>query len=187
MLELDELWSFVLRRKDKRWIWLAWIWLALRRKDKRWIWLAWIWLALRRKDTRWIWLAWIWLALRRRTRQVVAYAVGCRGQETCQLVWERVPFSYKAGLLYTDFWSAYADVLPAGQHRATGKGAGQTCHIERFNNTLRQRMARFVRRTLSFSKLDAMHDNCLRLFLDEYNQPNYQQPSRRKHNAAKRY
>ncbi len=169
MLELDELWSFVLRRNDKRWIWLA----------------------LRRKDKRWIWLAWIWLALRRRTRQVVAYAVGCRGQETCQLVWERVPFSYKAGLLYTDFWSAYADVLPAGQHRATGKGAGQTCHIERFNkrfnNTLRQRMARFVRRTLSFSKLDAMHDNCLRLFLDEYNQPKYQQPSRRKHNAAKRY
>ena len=23
LLEMDELWSFVLRRKDKRWIWLA--------------------------------------------------------------------------------------------------------------------------------------------------------------------
>jgi hypothetical protein len=26
-----------------------------------------------------------------------------------------------------------------------------------------------VRRTLSFSKVDTMHDNCLRLFLHEYN------------------
>ena len=65
--------------------------------------------------------------------------------------------------------TGYAEVLPAAQHRATGKGAGQTCHIERFNNILRQRLARFVRRTLSFSKTDAMHENCLRLFLHEYN------------------
>lgn len=60
-------------------------------------------------------------------------------------------------------------------------------HVERFNNILRQRLARFVRKTLSFSKLDTMHDNCLRLFLDEYNQPKYQQPSRRKNKHNKHY
>ena len=42
-------------------------------------------------------------------------------------------------------------------------------HIKRFNNTLHQRLGRFVRRTLSFSKTDTMHENCLRLFLHEYN------------------
>jgi len=67
-------------------------------------------------------------------------------------------------------------VLPQEQHWATGKGAGQTCHIERFNNILRQRLARFVRRTLSFSKTSVMHDKCLRLFLHEYNQPTRQRP-----------
>ena len=112
---------------------------------------------------------WVWLAQCRRTRQIVAYAIGDHSEETCRLLWERVPTAYKRGVLYTDFWSAYADVLPDGQHRATGKGAGQTCHIERFNGILRQRMARFVRRTLSFSKIDEMHEVCLLLFLHQHN------------------
>ncbi len=72
-------------------------------------------------------------------------------------------------MLYTDFWAAYTEVLPKKQHRATGKGAGQTCHIERFNNILRQSLARLVRRTLSFSKTDQMHESCLLLFLHQYN------------------
>lgn len=112
---------------------------------------------------------WVWLAQCRRTRQIVAYAVGDRSEATCRLLWERVPPAYKRGLLYTDFWSAYGEVLPQAQHRATGKGAGQTCHIERFNGILRQRLARFVRRTLSFSKNDEMHEICLRLFLHHHN------------------
>ena len=121
---------------------------------------------------------WVWLALCRRTRQVVAYAIGGRGQKTCQVLWERIPSAYKTGLVFTDFWDAYQKVLPQEQHRATGKGDGQTNHIERFNNSLRQRLARFVRQTLSFSKIDAMHETCLRLFLHEYNQPTWHRPKR---------
>jgi len=60
-------------------------------------------------------------------------------------------------------------IRPEAQHQATGKGDGQTCHIERFNNILRQRMGRLVRRTLSFSKTDEWHGWCLHLFLYEYN------------------
>jgi IS1 family transposase len=60
-------------------------------------------------------------------------------------------------------------VLPQEQHRPSGKSAGHTNHIERWNNTLRQRLARFVRKTLSFSKCGVMHENCLRLFLHDYN------------------
>ena len=116
---------------------------------------------------------WVWLAQCRRTRQIVAYAIGDRSEATCALLWSRIPKAYKKGIkkgiLYTDFWSAYALVLPQKRHRATGKGAGQTCHIERFNNILRQRLGRFVRKTLSFSKTDEMHQNCLLLFLHEHN------------------
>ena len=90
----------------------------------------------------------------------------------------RVPAAYKSGLCYTDFWTAYADVLPQEQHRATGKGEGQTCHVERFNNVLRQRLGRLVRRTLSFSKNDVMHEACLLLFLHEHNQPTRHKPRR---------
>jgi IS1 family transposase len=50
-----------------------------------------------------------------------------------------------------------------------GAETGETAHVERWNNTLRQRLARFVRWTLSFSKSLDMHETCLRLFLHRSN------------------
>jgi len=46
---------------------------------------------------------------------------------------------------------------------------GETAHVERWNNTLRQRLARFVRMTFSFSKSVLMHEACLLLFLHRSN------------------
>lgn len=112
---------------------------------------------------------WIWIALCRKTRQVVAYAVGDRSEKTCQKLWEAIPQVYRVGHCYTDFWSAYQLVIPEEQHSAVGKETGETAHVERWNTTLRQRLARFVRKTLSFSKSLFMHDACLRLFLHRYN------------------
>ena len=53
---------------------------------------------------------------------------------------------------FTDFWEAYQNVFPSTRHRAAGKETDETAHIERLNNTFRQRIARLVRKTLSFSK-----------------------------------
>jgi insertion element IS1 protein InsB len=130
ILELDELWSFVLKKTNK---------------------------------------AWIWIALCRQTRQVVSYAIGDRSEKTCRCLWEAIPFVYRAGHCYTDFWQAYQAVIPEEQHTAVGKETGETAHVERWNNTLRQRLARFVRKTLSFSKSMFMHEACLNLFLHRYN------------------
>jgi hypothetical protein len=66
-------------------------------------------------------------------------------------------------------WESYRKVLPEGQHRPLGKSSGQTNHVERWNCTLRQRLGRFVRKTLSFSKSEEMHEICLVLFLHDYN------------------
>jgi insertion element IS1 protein InsB len=63
----------------------------------------------------------------------------------------------------------YSAVIPEEQHTAVGKETGETAHVERWNNTLRQRLARFVRMTLSFSKSVIMHEACLLLFLHRYN------------------
>lgn len=130
ILELDELWSFVLKKTNQ---------------------------------------AWIWIALCRKTRQVVACAVGDRSKETCRILWNSIPEAYRAGHCFTDFWSAYQAVIPEEQHTAVGKETGETAHVERWNNTLRQRLARFVRKTLSFSKSLLMHNACLNLFLYRYN------------------
>lgn len=130
VLELDELWSFVKKKTEKRWIWLA---------------------------------------VCRATRQVVAYVIGDRSEATCQTLWERIPPIYRMGPCYTDFWEAYTQVVPRPQHRSVGKETGQTAHVERFNNTLRQRLGRLVRKTLSFSKSEWMHELCLKLFIHRYN------------------
>lgn len=101
---------------------------------------------------------------------MVAYFIGDRSEESCRKLWERVPESYRDGHCYSDFWKAYREVIPAEQHTAeAGKESGETAHIERWNNTLRQRLSRFVRKSLSFSKSDRMHEICLRLFLHRYN------------------
>jgi len=124
-----------------------------------------LWSFVTEKDNQ----VWIWIALCRKTRQVVAYAVGDRSKETCQRLWNSIPEAYRSGHCYSDFWSTYQAVIPEEQHTAVGKETGQTAHVERWNNTLRQRLGRFVRKTLSFSKSLLMHDACLSLFLHRYN------------------
>jgi insertion element IS1 protein InsB len=131
VLELDELWSFVRKKANKRWVWLAFA---------------------------------------RHSRQVVAYAIGDRSEKTCRRLWGRVPESYKRGRCYSDLWEAYQGVFAEEQHEAVSKESGELAHVERWNNTLRQRLARFVRKTLSFSKSDEMHEVCLELFLHRHNE-----------------
>jgi len=130
LLELDELWSFVLKKSNKRWVWIA---------------------------------------LCRRTRQVVAYFIGDRSETSCRELWKRIPESYRQCCSFSDFWEAYRKVFSEETHQCVGKESGETAHVERWNNTLRQRLARFVRKTLSFSKSDAYHEAVLQLYLHYYN------------------
>lgn len=130
ILELDELWSFVSQKTQKRWIWIA---------------------------------------LCRRTRQIVSFFIGDRSEATCYKFWSLVPEHYRKCQTFSDFWGAYAAVIDNGNHQMVGKESGETAHVERWNNTLRQRIGRFVRKTLSFSKSDEMHQLYLYLFIFNYN------------------
>ena len=60
-------------------------------------------------------------------------------------------------------------MIPVEQHQAITKKAQKTNHIERFNNTLRQRVSRLVRETLSFSKTLAHHIGAIKYFICHYN------------------
>ena len=113
---------------------------------------------------------WGWIALCRQTRQVVAYFVGDRSAESARALRGRLPPDYRCRATRSDCWPAYDEIFPRRTHRSTGKGAGETCHVERWNCTLRQRLGRFVRKTLSFSKCERMHELALRLFIHQYNQ-----------------
>ena len=130
VLEIDELWSFVLEKEQKRWVWVA---------------------------------------LCRRTRQIIAFYIGKRDQNAARQLEQRIPYPYTLCPMYTDQFLSYQGILPEHLHWAKEKKSGATSHIERWNNTLRQRLARFVRKTLSFSKSDIMHRIMLEWFIIEYN------------------
>ena len=130
ILEFDEVWSFVLKKANPRWLWTV---------------------------------------LCRRTRQIVAFVIGDRSDETCEKLWHQIPEAYQACHSYSDFWSAYNKVLPKDTHHSVGKESGQTNHMERWNNTLRQRNGRYVRKTLSFSKSDYYHELVTRIFIIKHN------------------
>ena len=112
---------------------------------------------------------WVWITLYRQTRQVVAYFVGDRSTDGARALRERIPPDYRRRASRSDFWLAYDEVLPRRLHRLCGKAEGETCHVERFNCTLRQRLGRSVRRTLSFSECERMQNAALRLFVHHDN------------------
>jgi IS1 family transposase len=105
----------------------------------------------------------------RRTRQIVAYFIGDHSATSCLQLWRRIPTAYVRCPSFSDFWEAYQQVFDRECHQSVGKDSGQTNHIERWFNTLRQRLARFVRKTLSFSKSDKFHALAFRLFVHHYN------------------
>src|SRR5262245_41195746 len=105
-----------------------------------------------------------------KTRQVIAFHVGDRSRKSAKRLWAKIPHAYRQhAMFYTDQYVVYERVIPAAQHRAISKLACQTNHIERFNNTLRQRVARLVRETLSFSKKLSNHIGAIKFFICDYN------------------
>jgi insertion element IS1 protein InsB len=113
---------------------------------------------------------WIWIAMDKHTRQVIAFHVGDRSRDSAIQLWQNVPETYREqAIFYTDQYAAHLGVIPAAQHRAITKHARKTNHIERFNNTLRERVSRLVRSTLAFSKKVDNHIGAIRYFISHYN------------------
>jgi len=113
---------------------------------------------------------WLWFALDVRTREIVGVFIGDRSRASAKALWQSLPPVYRqCAVCYTDFWQAYEQVLPSKRHHAVGKATGHTSYIERFNNTVRQRVGRLVRQTLSFSKKLSNHIGAVWDFVHHYN------------------
>jgi len=104
------------------------------------------------------------------SRAIVGVYVGSRSRRSAKRLWQSLPPVYRqCAVCYTDFWDAYAQVLPSKRHRPVGKDSGKTNYIERFNNTLRQCVGRLVRKALSFSKKLVNHVGAIWYFIHHYN------------------
>ena len=129
--ELDELWSFVGKKTNRQWVWIA---------------------------------------MDAATRQVIAFPVGDRSQASAEQLWANLPVVYREqAMFYTDQYAVYKGVIPPARHRAISKLARKTNHVERFNCTLRQRVSRLVRATLSFAKKLSNHIGAIKYFICDYN------------------
>jgi insertion element IS1 protein InsB len=96
--------------------------------------------------------------------------VGDRSRKSFKKFWAMIPNVYRQhASFYTDQYVVYKGVIPAAQHYAIGKLARKTTHIERFTNTLRQRVSRLVRSALSFSKKLDNHIGAIKYFICHYN------------------
>jgi insertion element IS1 protein InsB len=123
--EIDEMWSFVEKKENQRWLWHA---------------------------------------IDHATGVVLAYVFGDRADAVfLKLRALLKPFGITRFL--TDDWGAYERHLPAAQHVV---GKRNTQKIERKHLTLRTRIKRLARRTISFSKLEQMHDIVIGLFVNRY-------------------
>ena len=132
VLELDECWTYVQKRSNKRWLWVA---------------------------------------LCRRTRQVVAFVIGDRSARTCARLWSRIPDGYRQSRSFSDFWKSYRPVFERNPtHQQVGKSSGELAHVERFFGRLRQKLARYVRRTRAASESERMLHLTTKLFVEWYNE-----------------
>jgi insertion element IS1 protein InsB len=129
--ELDELWSFVGKKTNRHWVWIA---------------------------------------MDATTRQVIAFHVGDRSQTSAEQLWASLPaMDREQAMFYTDHYAVYKGAIPPARHRTISKLARMTNHVERFNCTLGQRVARLVRATLSFSKKLSNHAGAIKYFICDYN------------------
>ena len=113
---------------------------------------------------------WIWAAFSRNTRQIVAYVIGDRSEITFRRLIRKIPIEYLKCQSFSDYWKSYAILKAKGNHQQVGKESGQTNHIERYWATLRARITRYVRKSLSFSRKLKYHHLVTKLFIIDYNQ-----------------
>jgi insertion element IS1 protein InsB len=113
---------------------------------------------------------WIWIAMDARTRQAIAFHVGDHRRDSAKHLWAKIPWVYRAqATFHTDQYGAYTGVIPVERHKAITKHARKTNHLERFNNTLRQRLSRLIRETVACSKNLAHHIGAIKYFICHYN------------------
>jgi insertion element IS1 protein InsB len=113
---------------------------------------------------------WLWTALCRETKQIVGYFLGDdRSEEGARALREAIAPDYRSCPTYSDGLESYQAAFTGHPHHSGGKEEGQTNHMERWNNTLRQRIGRYVRKTLSFSKLPDRHAVVVKVWIATYN------------------
>ena len=106
------------------------------------------------------------IAMAARSRQVIALHVGHRRRQRAKRLWAKLPEAYRQhATFFTAPYVGSAGVMPSAQPQALSKVARQTHHVERSNNTRRQRVSRVGREALSLSKRRSQQRGAIKRFI----------------------
>ncbi len=125
-VELDEMWSFVEKKKNQ---------------------------------------CWLWLAYSPKPRQMLAFSLGRRTDESCRKLLGKLS-AVQITRFYTDNWESYQNLIPEVRHWI---GKAGTQRIERQNLNFRTHLKRLQRRTICFSKTKKMLEAIVRLYIHQLN------------------
>ncbi|MDQ3179051.1 MAG: IS1 family transposase [Acidobacteriota bacterium] len=125
-VEIDEMWSFVEKKKNQ---------------------------------------CWLWLAYSPKHRQMLAYSLGKRTDESLRNLLGKLS-SVHITRYYTDNWESYQNLIPEVRHWI---GKAGTQRIERQNLNFRTHLKRLQRRTICFSKTKKMLEAVIRLYIHQLN------------------
>src|SRR5438067_1579062 len=107
---------------------------------------------------------WLWYAIDHATGKILAYVLGSHKNEAF-IKLKSLLKSFGITRFYTNDWGAYERHIEPEKHSVCKEN---TQNIERKNLTLRTRIKRLVRKTISFSKKIIMHDSIIGLFINRY-------------------
>lgn len=125
-VELDEMWSFVEKKKNQ---------------------------------------CWLWLAYAPKQRQIMAFSLGRRTDESLQMLLNKLS-SVQITRFFTDNWESYQNLIPNFKHWI---GKSETQRIERQNLNFRTHLKRLQRRTICFSKSKQMLEAVVNLYVHQLN------------------
>ncbi len=96
--------------------------------------------------------------------------LGIGAGKTCQRLWEAIPEGYRQGHCFTDFWAAYAAMIPEEQHTAVGprdRGNGSCGAMEQHPTAASGPFCAYD--SILFQVADHATPVCLLPFLHRYN------------------
>jgi len=107
-------------------------------------------------------LRWTWYVIERTHGTILAHHNDRRTDAACQALLKKLEI-FPIQTFYTDNWQSYSKFIDAEKHVI---GKEHTQKIERTNLTFRTHIKRLHRKTICFSKDEALHDKVIGLYIE---------------------
>jgi insertion element IS1 protein InsB len=107
---------------------------------------------------------WTWYAMDKNSGIIIAWHNGKRTDDDFKVLLSRMA-DIPINRYYTDDWGAYSRLLPSDKHVV---GKDETWKIERKNLNFRTHLKRLNRKTICYSKDEAIHDNVIGMYIERY-------------------